>query len=202
MYKKPVIGILGGVGSGKSTVSRLFAQLGGAVIDADRLAHEVLKQPQVIEQICRRFGSGTVDETGHVNHKALAEIAFKDNIALESLNKIIHPQVIEKIDSLLKQYKLNTSVRAIILDIPLLVEIGWQNRCDYLVFVECSFEERLKRLAETRQFDEIQLKKRENFQISLDKKAQIAHYIINNNSDESEVAEQVAQIFSSITSSE
>jgi dephospho-CoA kinase len=143
-----------------------------------------------------------VDETGHVNHKALADIVFNDNTSLDSLNSIVHPKVIEKTESLLKHYKLDSSVRAIILDIPLLVEIGWQNRCDYLVFVECSFENRLKRLAEKRQIDEIQLKKRENFQISLDKKAQIAHYIINNNSDESEVAEQVAQIFSSITSNE
>jgi dephospho-CoA kinase len=202
MHKKPVIGILGGIGSGKSTVSKLFARLGAAVIDADRLAHEVLKQPQTIQQIKQKFGPDVLSADGLVDPQKLSRIVFEDKSHLDFLNQVIHPQVIRKTERLLEFHLEESSSRAVVLDIPLLVEVGWDKRCDWLVFVDCSLENRLHRLSRDRNFDENQLKKREIFQISLDKKAKIAHYIVNNNSDESEVAEQVAQIFSSIISSE
>lgn len=199
MHRKPIIGLLGGVGSGKSTVARMFADLGAAVIDADRLAHEALNEPVVIEQVKQKFGDAVVDAEGCIDRRKLADLVFDnpDNVAF--LNRAIHPKVIEQTESLISFHLNDAESKAIILDVPLLVEIGWQDRCDYLVFVECSIEKRVQRLAGKRKIDANQLKKRENFQISLDKKAQIAHYKINNNSDESEVAEQVAQIFSSIT---
>lgn len=202
MHKKPIIGILGGIGSGKSTVSRLFAQFGAAVIDADRLAHEILKQPETILQIKQKFGPDVLNADGLVDHQKLSQLVFEDKSSLEFLNQVIHPKVIEKTELLLAFYLQDSSSRAVVLDIPLLVEVGWDKRCDWLVFVDCSVENRLERLSGSRNIDENQLKKRENFQISLDIKAKIAHYIVNNNSDESEVAEQVAQIFSSIISSE
>jgi dephospho-CoA kinase len=201
MHRKPIIGILGGIGAGKSTVSGLFGQLGAAVIDADRLAHEVLKQPETIRQIKRKFGPDVLNEDGLVDPQRLSGLVFEDKSNLEFLNQLIHPQVIEKTEQLLSIYQQDVSCRAVVLDIPLLVEVGWDRQCDYLVFVDCSLENRLRRLAEKRKIDPEQLKKRENFQISLDKKAKIAHYIVNNNSDESEVAEQVTEIFSSIVSS-
>lgn len=200
MRKLPVIGILGGIGSGKSFISRLFADLGCAVIDADHLAHEVLMLPEVRDQVKQIFGAGVLNDDGTVNRRQLAEKVFQDSYLLNILNDLVHPRVIEKAEALIRFYQENQSCKAIVLDIPLLVEVGWENRCDFLVFVECSVENRLRRLATGRDIDENQLKKRENFQISLDKKAKIAHYRINNNSDESEVAEQVAQVFSSITS--
>lgn len=202
MHKKPTIGILGGIGSGKSTVSRLFAQFGAAVIDADRLAHEILKQPETILRIKQKFGPDVLNADGLVDHQKLSQLVFEDKSSLEFLNQVIHPKVIEKTELLLAFYLQDSSSRAVVLDIPLLVEVGWDKRCDWLVFVDCSLENRLERLSGSRNIDESQLKKRENFQISLDIKAKIAHYIVNNNSDESEVAEQVAQIFSSIISSE
>jgi len=202
MHRKPIIGILGGIGSGKSTVSRLFAQLGAAVIDADRLAHDILKQPDTIRQIKQKFGSDVLTSDGLVDHQKLSQLVFDDKPRLDFLNQIIHPKVIKKTEQLLVFYLQEASTRAVVLDIPLLMEVGWDKRCDWLVYVDCSLENRLQRLARSRNIDENQLKKRENFQISLDIKAKIAHYIVNNNSDESEVAEQVAQIFSSIISSE
>lgn len=202
MHKKPIIGLLGGVGSGKSTVAKMFYDLGAAVIDADRLAHEALNEPATVEQVKQKFGPGVSDLKGQIDRRKLAELVFDHPENVEFLNRVIHPKVIEQTESLISFYLNDPVSKAIVLDVPLLVEIGWQDRCDCLVFVECSIEKRLERLAGKRKIDEIQLKKRENFQISLDKKAQIAHYTINNNSEESEVAEQVAQVFSSITGCE
>lgn len=179
----------------------MFADLGAAVIDADRLAHETLGEPEVIERIKQKFGTVVLNAKGRIDRQKLGEFAFDSKQNIEFLNHLIHPKVIERTESLIDFYLNDASSRVLILDVPLLVEIGWEKRCDYLIFVACSFEKRLERLDKKRKINEIQLKKRENFQISLDKKARIAHYTVNNNSDESEVAEQVAQIFSSITGS-
>ena len=93
--------------------------------------------------------------------------------------------------------ELNNSekVRAIVLDIPLLAEVGWIKKCDKIVFVDCKSDFRALRMQEKGGFSKKQLKKRENFQISLDKKAKIADYIIDNNSGSSALAEQVFRIF-------
>ncbi|MCE5184884.1 MAG: dephospho-CoA kinase [Planctomycetaceae bacterium] len=202
MHKPPIIGLLGGIGSGKSTVARMFAALGAAVIDADYLAHEVLNRPEIVEQLKQMFGSRVANSSGQIDRSKVAKIVFDDKTALDSLNSVVHPEVIAQTEELIGFYRADEQTKAIVLDVPLLVEIGWQDRCDYLVFVECSREKRLERIAKTRKIDENRLKKRENFQISLDKKAQLAHYKVDNNSAESEVAEQVAKIFSSIINSE
>jgi dephospho-CoA kinase len=82
-----------------------------------------------------------------------------------------------------------------------LLEVGWEKKCDFLVFVDCGEEKRRRRIEKNAKIDIEQLKIRENFQISLDKKKEKAHYTVNNNSDKSDMAEQVAQIFSSMTGS-
>ena len=115
------------------------------------------------------------------------------------LNDLIHPEVLRKCRSLISQYKDDETITGIILDMPLLLEVGWEKKCDFLIFVACEEAERIEWALKNGKMDIEQLKKRENLQISLDKKRQIAHYRVYNNSDESDVAEQIAQIFSNIT---
>lgn len=199
MNNKKVIGILGGVGSGKSTVTGQFASLGCAVIDADRIAHDVLGLPEVVEAVCERFGESVLDADGGVDRAVLGRLVFEDTEGLAFLNALIHPRVLSRCEALMAASQAKPEVRAIVLDLPLLVEVGWEKKCDFLIFVACDFEKRLKRASKNGKFDANQLKKREKCQISLDKKREIAHYTINNNSDISDVAEQIAQLFSSIT---
>jgi dephospho-CoA kinase len=196
--KKPIIGILGGLGSGKSTVVAEFAKLGCAVIDTDKIAHEILDEPSVKKEVISSFGQTVLDHTGKVSRRKLADIVFADGDKLSTLNQIIHPLVLARAEQLIEQYSRQQQVAAIVLDMPLLVEVGWDKRCDRLIFVECDREKRLKRARKMGLFDENQLKVRENFQISLDKKASIADNIINNNSGFSALARQVADIFSYI----
>ena len=196
--KKPVIGILGGIASGKSTVAAEFAKLGCKVIDADTIVHELLETKPVKEKIIARFGLAVLDSTGRIDHKKLAAVVFTDLDKLSSLNELIHPSVLRRTEELIEQYSRQDQVKAIVLDMPLLVEVGWSKRCDRLVFVECKRQLRVLR-AQKRGFDENQLKIRENFQISLDSKVTLADNTVVNNSGFSALVRQVADIFSDIT---
>ena len=201
MRNKPIIGILGGIGSGKSAVAGCFADLGCALIDADALAHEVLDDPDVLGAVVERWGSEVLDVAGRADRAKIAETVFDSPEALDFINGLIHPRVLERSAAMIEAYQADGDAAGIVLDMPLLLEVGWEKKCDFLVFVDCSEEKRAERIAKNGKIDIEQLKKRENFQISLDKKKEKAHYVINNNSDKSDMAEQVAQIFSSITRS-
>ena len=195
---KPVIGILGGIGSGKSAVAAEFAKLGCEVIDADKIAHELLDQPEVRQRIVGLFGEGILDSAEKIDRKKLADIVFADAQRLASLNNIIHPLVLKRAEELIDLYKHRAEVKAIVLDMPLLVEVGWAKRCDKLIFVDCQRQIRIDRVKKMGVFDENQIKIRENFQISLDKKARLADNIVDNNSDFSALVKQAANIFSHI----
>ena len=196
--KKPIIGILGGVCSGKSTVAAELGKLGCKVIDADRIAHELLVRKDVKEKIVASFGRVALDSAGKIDHSKLADIVFTDGDKLQLLNSIVHPPVLDRAEQLIEQYNRQPAVKAIVLDMPLLAEAGWAKKCDKLIFVDCKRQIRVERAKKNGIFNENQLKIRENFQISLDNKADIADNTVNNNSDFSALVKQVADIFFSI----
>ena len=196
--KKPIIGILGGIGSGKSTVAAEFAKLGCKVIDADKIARELLLYKKAVkEKVVGLFGRTILNSAGKIDREKLAEVVFADADKLSLINEIIHPLVLQRAQELIKQYDCQKQVKAIVLDMPLLVEVGWDKRCDKLIFVDCEQKLRLDR-AKKLGFDKNQVKIRENFQISLDNKANLADNTIENNSDFSVLAKQVVNIFSYI----
>lgn len=192
----PVIGLLGGIGAGKSTAARCFKRLGCGLIDADSIAHQVLEEPAVIEKLSQRFGPAVVGEDGRIDRKKLASVVFESTEKVQELNKIVHPAVLDRCESLLEAYRRQGV--PVVVDMPLLAEVGWDRRCDVLVFVDCSEELRSLRSRQQRHLEADEQKKRENFQISLDKKKQMAQYILTNNSEESELAKQVEKVFSAI----
>jgi dephospho-CoA kinase len=196
--KKPIVGIIGGVGSGKSTVAAEFAKLGCKVIDADKIAHDLLEKKAVKEKIVDLFGQTILNSAGKIDHRKLGDVVFADADKLASLNKIIHPLVLKRAEDLIKQYNRQNEVKAIVLDMPLLVEVGWDRRCDKLIFVDCKRQLRVDRARKMGVFKENYVKIRENFQISLDNKASLSDNIIENNSGFSALAKQVTDIFSYI----
>jgi len=200
--KKPVIGILGGVCSGKSTVAAEFVKLGCRVIDADKIAHELLDKKNIKGKIIATFGQGILGSTGKVNRKKLADVVFVDSDKLSLLNKMLHPLVLKRAEELIKQFNRQNQVKAIVLDMPLLVEVGWDKRCDKLIFVDCVWQLRADRAKKLGFYDENQLKIRENLQNSLDRKVGLADNTIDNNSGFSALAKQVADIFSYIVDDE
>lgn len=202
MNAKPIIGILGGISSGKSTVAKQFAALGCAVIDADKIAKDMLCADDVKREIRNAFGNAVFDSADNIDKAKLADAAFNNPAAVGTINNIIHPRVMRKTELLIEKYQSDSSVKAVVLDIPLLMEVGWENRCDKLVFVACDEKIRFKRAAQRGNLDENLLKKREKFQISLDKKQKIAHYTLCNNEDLSELNKQISEIFPALISME
>jgi dephospho-CoA kinase len=196
--RKPIIGILGGIGSGKSTVANEFAKLGCAVVDADKIAHRLLDEAGIREQIVGLFGQRILNPAGKIDRGKLAEIVFADREKLSLLNKTIHPLVLKEAEQLIRRHNSQSRVKAIVLDMPLLLDVGWEKRCHRLIFVQCDPQIRAQRAGKMGFFDENQLKVRENFQISLDKKVGVADNIIENNSGFSALVRQVANIFSSV----
>jgi dephospho-CoA kinase len=178
-----VVGILGAIGSGKSTVSRLLRDLGASVIDADHMAHQVLDEPEVIDAIRAAFGGDVLDAHGHVERRKLAARVFTtdDPAALERLNAIVHPRVRQRIESELARARRDgTSV--VVLDVPLLLESGLAGLCDRLLFVQAPQAARMRRLAE-RGWSGGDLERREARQTALDDKRSRAHVVIENDGD-------------------
>lgn len=194
--RKKIIGILGGICSGKSTVAALFGKLGCGVIDADKIAHQMLKKTLIKKELQRSFGSGIIDRKGKIDREKLADVAFKSRRKAAQLNRIIHPPVLSRIEQFIKEYNRQPNIKAIVLDVPLLAEVGQAKRCDKLIFVKCSRKKRLQRAKKSGLFDENKLKKLEKFQISLDRKKKIAENTIDNNAGKDIVKKQIAEIFS------
>ncbi len=193
-----MIGILGGMYSGKSTAASELARLGCAVIDADSISHQLLEEKDVLKKIIRVFGKEILDDKGKISRSALANRVFGDPKKLATLTGILHPLVMVRVEELITQCASQPAIRAIVLDIPLLVEVGGEKRYDHLIFIDCTPPIRLERAKNKGVFDADQLKIRENLQISLDKKKAIADNIVDNNSDLSGLSKQIANIFSTI----
>jgi len=199
--KKPIIGIIGGIASGKSTVAAEFGKLGCAVISADAIAHDLLMEGPVRDQVCELFGREILQPCGRIDRRKLARLVFADQEKLAALNKVIHPRVLQRTEELIAKYNLCTHAKAIVLDMPLLIEVGWADRCDRLIFVKCDRQRRADRVQHAGLMDERDVEIRENFQISVDKKAELADNTIDNNSDFLTLVRQIQDIFSDIAKS-
>ncbi len=197
-HKKKIIALIGGICSGKSTVARLLQQHGAKVINADEIAHQQLDKNQSVKTRIAQEISPNVLKKSAIDKKALAKIVFEDEKQLKKLNSILHPEIFAVSQSLIEKYEKDPKINAIVLDWPLLIEVEWHKRCDNIIFIETDAEKRYQRAAQKCGFSKNDVKKRENFQISLDKKKAIADYILRNNSDLSALADQVAKIFSKI----
>ena len=195
---KKIIGITGAIASGKSAVAAEFARLGCAVIDADAIVTRLLDDENVISSLKNALGQEITGDDGKIDRYKMAGIVFKSKKNVELTNSIIHPLVLEQNEKLIKKYNHCENVKAIVLDMPLLVEVGWNKKCDKVIFVDSTEANRAARAVKKNLKTEKNLKNRQKFQISLDTKAEIAHYTINNNSDLKALAEQVVRIFSII----
>lgn len=196
---KPVIGLMGGPGSGKSTVAGIFEELGCAIIDADRLAHDSLRQESVRQQVRQKWGDSVFASDGTIDRPALGHVVFADPAALRELEGIIHPRVHEGRACERQQHQADPDIVAIVEDCPLLLESKLDQNCDALVFVDTPDEIRLQRVLASRGWDAAELKKRDEQQFPLDTKRQAADYVISNGFDLDHLRTQVRHVLQSIT---
>lgn len=196
--EKPLIGIIGGIASGKSTVAAEFGKLGCAVINADSIVHELLREEKVRNEVVQLFGPGVLNACGELDRRRLATVVFADAQRLSAMNKVIHPRVLRRTEELIAQYNRDSHTKAIVLDMPLLIEVGWADRCDRVIFVDCDRSRRVERARTRGLLGDREIEIRENSQISLDKKATLADNIVDNNSDFLTLVRQIKELFSEI----
>lgn len=190
-----MIGILGGVGAGKSTVAAELAALGCSLVDGDAIGHGVLAKPDIRRQLRQRWGDGIFTAAGEVDREALGRIAFGDRAELAALSSIMHPPIGRRIEQEIARAQADESAAAVVLDAAVMLEAGWHELCTHLVFVDAPRSERLGRKKAAKGLEKTSWKKREEFQISLDKKAGICDYIIDNSSSVPHLRDQVREVF-------
>jgi dephospho-CoA kinase len=198
------IGLVGGVASGKSLVAHQFAQLGAGLLDADRAAHDVLRLPQIEAAAGARWGNAIFAPDGHIDRARLARIVFAEPPdgprQREYLEQLVHPEVHRLLLQQAAQM-VAAGVAVAVLDVPLLLEAGWQSQCDPLIYVDVPRAVRLAR-AVARGWSEEQFTAREAAQQSLDCKRRAAGLTVDNSDSPEQTAAQVAQIWRGLAGGE
>jgi dephospho-CoA kinase len=173
-----LVGLTGGIGSGKSTVSAALAARGAVVVDADAIVHELQAPGQpVLAAMVERFGEGILHPDGSLDRKAVAGMVFDDAEALKDLGDIVHPSVRDEIFRRVVEQDPTDNV--VVLDIPLLTESGWEGLIGTIV-VDLDPDLAVQRLVEFRDFDEADARARIAKQASRDERLAKAAFVIDN----------------------
>ncbi len=197
-YPKPIIGIVGGIGAGKTSVAAEFRQAGCCVIDSDELAHQALNEPAIIQQLQQWFGDDIIGADGKIDRRKLGAMVFRNPADMQRLNSRVHPRVEHLRRTIMDRVHDDPSVKAVVLDSPLLLESGLHRQCDAIIFVDAPLAIRQKRVMTGRGWDAAELARRENFQEALDKKKQIADHIISNDGTPTLLTNQVREVLNTV----
>jgi dephospho-CoA kinase len=180
-----VVGLIGGVGSGKSSIAQELARhVNVRIIDADAAGHQALTRDHIQQQIRRRFGDEVFNDQGEIERRLLAALVFgsdpSQRQARHDLNQIVHPEIRAQLQQELKEARQNQDLDVIILDAALLLEAGWNDLCDAVVFIDTPLEQRLARVQSSRGWSAQVLARREQSQLSLEDKRAAADLIVEN----------------------
>jgi len=192
--RKPIIGIVGGIGSGKSRVAEAFAAHAGHVIAGDPLGHEALRQPDTLKLVANRWGRDILDEEGQVVRRRLGEIVFNDDDERAELQKIVYPYIERRVKEEIAAAQVMPAIAFIMLDAAVMLEAGWNNICDSLVYVDVPRAERLRRLQSQRAWTADELTRREAAQWPVERKKALADWVIDNSGSVEQMEIQVALI--------
>ncbi|MEK4187274.1 MULTISPECIES: dephospho-CoA kinase [unclassified Paenibacillus] len=188
-----IIGLTGGIASGKSTVSALLVNKGARLVDADVIAREVmLPGHEVLAAAAKQFGKEILFSDGTLNRAKLGEIVFQDPVALQTLNNLTHPAIRQEIKNRMYSMEQEEPKRLIIVDIPLLFESGLESLFHEIVVVYVPREVQIARLMERNRLSLEEAEARLNAQMDIEQKRNKADYIIDNSGDLAYTEQQVA----------
>ena len=196
--RKPIIGLVGGIGAGKSSVAAILAELGAVVIDSDRVGHAVLEEPDVRETLRTWWPQVGASAGGGVDRQALARIVFQAPAERERLERLLYPRIAQRRAQRVAEALADPAVRAIVIDAPKLYEAGVDAECDRVLYVDTDRNHRLDRVTRSRGWSPEELIRRENQQDPLDSKKAKADYRIENNSDMADLRRRVEAWFTSL----
>jgi dephospho-CoA kinase len=193
------VGLTGGVACGKSTVAKMFADLGAQVADADIIAHELYRPGQdVYQELVKRFGQEIVKPDGEIDRSKLAAAAF-DGGRVEDLNKIVHPAVIRQQDRWMRELAARDPYAVAMVEAALIFEAGVKDRFDKIMVVTCKPAQKITRFAERTGRNEADARadvdRRTKAQIPDEEKARRADFVIDNSGSVEETRHQVQRIY-------
>jgi dephospho-CoA kinase len=193
-----LVGLTGGIGSGKSTVSSMLAARGVEIIDADVVTREVQRAgSEVVSKIAERFGSEVLDDQGELLRANLAEIVFTDPEALRDLNTIVHPAVGAEINR--RVGELATGDKIVVLDIPLLTE-NPRDELQAKIVVDVPVDVQVERLVRYRDFTEADARARISRQASREDRLKGADFVVDNSGSVADLAAQIDGLWDSLKS--
>lgn len=196
-----VIGLTGGIASGKSTVGAILADLGVPVIDADQLAREVVEPgSDGLAAIVDHFGADILDDDGALDRKKLGDRVFADAGARAALNAITHPRIAAASQQAIARHSA-AGAAYVVYEAPLLVENNLQSWMHALIVVALDPAVQLRRLMERDQIDEAAARARIDAQLPLADKVAVADYVIDNGGTRDETREQVVRVWNQVTAS-
>ena len=195
----PIIAVVGGVGSGKSSVIRTTARrLKALVIDGDHIGHQILNRQDVRDKLVSLFGQAILNSTGEIERSVLGRMVFgNDERSLQNrtrLEQVVHPLIKHEIQSQINQAHIQGGIDVIFLDAAVILEAGWRDICDAVVFLDTPTELRRQRVQQQRGWNDEKWKTREASQYSLEKKRNAADFIVTNNGTIEEAGLQLQQI--------
>jgi dephospho-CoA kinase len=190
-----VIGITGSFGGGKSTVAKILASYGVKIIDSDKIVHRILKSnSKICKKIIKVFGDKILNTNfTKIDRAKLGKIVFQNRIALRKLCKIIHPEVVKKIEKQLARIKKESIVA---IEAPLLIEAGLLDLVDSLIVVKTNRRNQIQRIKNKMKLSSTDIIKRIKAQLPIKEKIKFADYVIDNNKDISYTKRQVKEIYS------
>jgi dephospho-CoA kinase len=190
----PVIGLTGGIGAGKSTVTQMLEELGAAVIDADKVGHQIyLPDLPAWREIVETFGPEVLNADRSINRQALGKMVFADPEALRTLNRIVHPKMFDRMAELIAELRMHAGIKAIVVEAAVLIEANWQPLADQVWLVIASETVVVERLAKQRHLSPEQVRSRIAAQLSNEERRQHAHVVIRNDGSLDEVRAAVQQ---------
>lgn len=192
---KPVLGLVGGIGSGKSTVGRELAKQGGRVVEGDGLGHEALRQPEIRKLAVARWGEDILAPDGTIDRAKVAAIVFADAHERAALESMVFPHIERRLREELQAADRDSAVKFIVLDAAIMLEKGWSGVCDLVAFVDVPEAERHRRLA-GRGWSAAEIQRRDQAQWSPAEKRRHAQVVIDNSGPPESLASQVAELAS------
>ncbi len=187
-----IIGLTGGIASGKSTVAEMLIERGARLVDADAVAREIVQPGEpALEAIASCFGQAVLLDDGALNRKALGEIVFRDAEKLKQLEAITHPAIRKRMWDKIRVYEEERPKRLIVADIPLLFETKQDEMYEGVLVVYVPFEVQLSRLMKRNGMDEVEAKRRIGLQMDMEEKRRRGNWIIDNGGTLKETEKQV-----------